>query len=112
MSGNAEGGNGFHQCVQEKARMALFATYTAYRYQPVSWQIIHQSDGRFYRHLALISPSRSQAGSRRARAFIVPASLDMGTCTTTVLHQSWTSATGCHVNGLATTATINRLGHL
>ena len=40
--------------------MALFATDTAYRYQPISWQIIHQQAGRFYRHQALIFTSLSQ----------------------------------------------------
>ena len=30
-----EVGNGFHQCVQEKANMALFATDNDYRYQPI-----------------------------------------------------------------------------
>ena len=34
-SGDAEVSNGFHQCVQEKANMALFATDNDYRYQPI-----------------------------------------------------------------------------
>ena len=40
--------------------MALSVTDINHRYQPISWQIIHQQDGRFYRHQALIFPSRSQ----------------------------------------------------
>ena len=40
-SGDAEVGNGFHQCVQKKANMALFATDINHRYQTISWQIIH-----------------------------------------------------------------------
>ena len=34
-SGDAEVGNGFHQCVQEKANMALLATDSNHRYQPI-----------------------------------------------------------------------------
>ena len=36
--------------------MALSVTDINHRYQPISWQIIHQSDGRLYRHLVLIFP--------------------------------------------------------
>ena len=34
-SGDAEVSNGFHGCVQEKANMALFATDSNYRSQPI-----------------------------------------------------------------------------
>ena len=34
-SGDAEVGNGFHGCVQEKASMALLATDSVYRNQPI-----------------------------------------------------------------------------
>ena len=34
-SGDAEVGNGFHQCVQEKASIALYVTDINHRYQPI-----------------------------------------------------------------------------
>ena len=64
-SGDTEVGDGFQGGVQEKVKWGLFRTVKDYSIQNIVWSTNVEQDGHYYRHLAMIFPSRNQLASKQ-----------------------------------------------